>query len=116
MKYLMNQEEFEELMKPDEPNFTAIYFGATWCGPCRRIDTVTLDAMPGVNWLKCDVDQNSYTAGYCSVRSIPSFLVLANGKATGPLEESNTEKVMEWVSEKRKEWIQRGASLKETPK
>jgi thioredoxin 1 len=105
MKYLMNQEEFEELMKRDEPSFTAIYFGATWCGPCKRIDTAALDAMPGVAWLKCDVDQNPYTPGYCSVRAIPSFIVLANGKATGPLQESDTGAIMEWVNEKRNEWL-----------
>jgi len=29
MKYLMNQEEFEELLKPAEPSFIALYFGAT---------------------------------------------------------------------------------------
>jgi thioredoxin 1 len=112
MKYLMTQDEFEELLKPNEPSFVAIYFGATWCGPCKRIDIAALDAMPGVNWLKCDVDQNPYTPGYCSVRSIPSFLVLANGKATGPIQDTDTGKIMEWVTEKRNEWIQRQSPLK----
>ena len=109
MKYLMTQEEFEAIVTATEPSFVAIYFGATWCGPCRRIDTAALDAMPGVTWLKCDVDQNSYTPGYCSVRAVPSFLVLANGKATGPIQASDTAAVIEWVAEKRDAWAKSGA-------
>jgi thioredoxin 1 len=104
MKFLMNQEEFEALLKPAEPSFVALYFGATWCGPCKRIDTEALDAMPGVTWLKCDVDQNPYTPGYCSVKSIPAFLVLSNGKATGPVNSSDMDSIMKWVSEKRDAW------------
>jgi beta-lactam-binding protein with PASTA domain len=40
--------------------------------------------MPDVEWLKCDVDQNNYTPGYCGIRSIPSFIVVANGKVDVP--------------------------------
>ena len=100
----MTQEEFEEILKPSL-QFTAIYFGATWCGPCKRVDLQALESMTGVNWLKCDIDQNTYTPGYCSVRSIPSFLVVADGKAIGPLQESDTTKVMEWVLNQQEAWI-----------
>ena len=101
MKYLMTQEEFEEIMGKD--GFTAIYFGATWCGPCRNIDTDRLDKM-SINWYKCDVDQNSYTPGYCSIKAIPSFIVIADGKAIGPLREADTDAVMEWVTGAHANW------------
>ena len=104
MKYLMTQEEFEEILSCKTPRFTAIYFGATWCGPCKRIDLEALTQMPGVEWLKCDVDQNNYTPGYCGIRSIPSFIVVANGKVTGPVQESETSAIIDWVSGQHTAW------------
>ena len=101
----MTQEEFEDIIHNPEPTFTAIYFGATWCGPCRGVDVDTLNAMPGVNWFKCDIDQNPYTPGYCSVRSIPSFIVIANGKATGPIQSVDTDHIMKWVNDQKEIWI-----------
>jgi len=105
MKYLMTQEEFEAILNDPEPRFTAIYFGATWCGPCRMVDVNALDATPNVSWLKCDIDQNNYTPGFCGVRSIPSFIVVANGKVTGPMQEIDTEAIKDWVEEKRAAWL-----------
>jgi thioredoxin 1 len=105
MKYLMTQEEFEQLIGvqpvPDGtpvPAFSIIYFGATWCGPCRRLNMPALEeVLPEVNWLKCDVDQNNYTPGYCGVRSIPSFLAIKDKKVLGNFQSSSNEKVEEWV-------------------
>lgn len=105
MKYLMNQEEFEQLtgLQPlpagtSLPAFTVIYFTATWCGACRRLDLPALEAaLPDVNWLKCDVDQNNYTPGFCGVRSIPSFLIVKNKKVIASLQATTNDKVEEWV-------------------
>ncbi len=105
MKYLMTQEEFEQLIgvqpaPPDTvlPQFTVIYFTATWCGACRRLDMPRLEAaVPEANWLKCDVDQNNYTPGYCGVRSIPTFLVVVNKKVVGTLGSNDTDKVIGWI-------------------
>jgi thioredoxin-like negative regulator of GroEL len=102
MKYLETQEEFEEIMKSSEPRFTAIYFGAVWCGPCKRIDLEALEAT-GIEWLKCDVDMNNYTAGYCGIRSIPSFMVVANGEVKGPFQ-GDTAGVIEWVKAEHAKW------------
>jgi thioredoxin-like negative regulator of GroEL len=101
----MTQDEFEQLIGrqpvPDGttlPHFTIIYFGATWCGPCQRLDMAGLEAaLPQVNWLKCDIDQNKYTPGYCGIRSIPSFLAVVDTKIVGQLQSSDTNKVAAWV-------------------
>lgn len=105
MRYLMTQDEFEQLIGrqpiPEDvvlPPFTVVYFTATWCGACSRLDLPRLEAeTPGVNWLKCDVDQNKYTPGFCGVRSIPSFLAIADKKVLGSLTNSSTDKVLAWV-------------------
>jgi thioredoxin-like negative regulator of GroEL len=103
MKYLMEQSEFEILIgkNPDIPapaGVTIIYFTATWCGACRRLDMNLLEATFGTaNWLKCDVDQNQYTGGYCGVRAIPAFVVVRDGKYLGMYQSSTTMEVVNWL-------------------
>jgi thiol-disulfide isomerase/thioredoxin len=107
MKLLISQIEFEELIGlqvsadgSTPPPFTVVYFTAGWCGACRRLDLDAIEsAVQGVNWLKCDVDQNNYTAGYCDIYSIPTFLVVSNKKVGAKLSASSTQKVIDWVKE-----------------
>jgi thioredoxin-like negative regulator of GroEL len=99
MKYLMTQEELEQLigLQPATeplPDLTVVYFTATWCGPCRALNTAHLEeALPEINWLKCDVDQNNYSPGYCGVRSIPTFITIYKKKIVNTFTSSNTENV-----------------------
>jgi thioredoxin 1 len=105
MKYLITQEEFEQLIGVQTPPpgtvipaFTVIYFTANWCSACRRLNIPALEeALPEVNWLKCDVDQNNYTGGYCGIRSIPTFLVVKNKKVEGTLQSTSNEAVEKWI-------------------
>ena len=106
MKYLITQEEFETLIGRGEfpdakvPDLTVVWFSATWCGPCRAVDGDGLEeAFPSVNWLKCDVDQNTYTHGYCGLRSIPAFVAIKNKKIMGSLQSNDTKKIADWVVE-----------------
>ena len=106
MRYLMNQEEFEILIGRAEqpvdalplPPVTVIYFTAGWCGACRRLDIPALEAQfPGINWLKCDIDQNSYTAGFCDIRAIPTFMLIKKGQIIDKLQHSSNAAVAEWI-------------------
>jgi thioredoxin 1 len=105
MKYLMTQEEFEQLtgVQPvpegtTVPPLSVIYFTATWCGACRRLNMPALEAaLPEVNWLKCDVDQNNYTGGYCGVRSIPSFIIVKNKKVSEIFQSTSNDAVEKWI-------------------
>ena len=105
MKYLITQEEFEQLtgVQPvpegtTVPPFSVIYFTATWCGACRRLNMPALEAaLPEVNWLKCDVDQNNYTGGYCGVRSIPSFIIVKDKKVSEIFQSTSNDAVEKWI-------------------
>jgi thioredoxin-like negative regulator of GroEL len=111
MKYLLTQEEFEQLIgkQPSTdplPRFTVVYFTATWCGACRALDMNRLEtSFPAVNWLKCDVDQNNYTPGYCQVRAIPTFLIVADTKILGTLKSNNTDQVASWITTTYDSWL-----------
>lgn len=106
MRLLNTQIEFEELIGLQEveqgveiPKISVVYFTAIWCTACRRLDMGAIEAAtPGINWLKCDVDQNNYTAGYCGVRSIPSFLIVSNKKILSTLQSTDNQKVIDWVN------------------
>jgi hypothetical protein len=102
MKYLETQEQFEELIgKRDSalvlPDITIIWFTAEWCGPCKKIDMQMLENKFLVNWLKCDIDRNDYTAGYCGIKTIPSFMVIYKKKIVEVKSSSVTNEILQWL-------------------
>jgi thioredoxin 1 len=62
-----------------------VKFGATWCGPCVRLDKELegLAATLGDNAkiIKIDTDENSQLAATFKVGSIPHMILFKNGKA-----------------------------------
>lgn len=106
MMSLPDQEFFEALIlrRMDDrlekvPEKVVIWFSASWCGPCRRVDADSLmNTFPDVTFYKCDVDENNYSPGFCGVKTIPAFLPLYKGAVAGSLfQNSNTEAIIEWI-------------------
>jgi len=100
---LQTQEQFENLLKPVQDNgalaedAVVVYFTASWCGACKRLDFESLLSSTPKNivWYKCDVDENNYTLGYCGLSKLPSFAVIKNGKFAGKFSSSNTLSVFD---------------------
>lgn len=103
MMLLQSQEQFEILLgkiptQDTIPPLIIVYFTANWCKACKRLDLALIQGtLPTATWFKCDIDQNDYTAGYCGIRSIPTFLVIQDKKVVSQLGDSRTEKVVEWL-------------------
>lgn len=57
---------------------------APWCGPCRMVgpivDELATDLAGKVRVAKLNVDDNPATAARFDVRSIPTLLIMANGR------------------------------------
>jgi thioredoxin-like negative regulator of GroEL len=94
----LNQEIIELMLQnklEKQPPVCVIYFTAKWCGPCNRLplDKI-IQANSKIAWYLCDIDENDYTAGYCGIKSIPTFMPIVNGKAYQPLTSSDPEKII----------------------
>ncbi len=97
---------FEQLMGRGEPTedklppLVVVYFTAKWCKKCQSFDLNKIQsALPSATWYKNDIDENEDTYAYCSLRSIPSFVVLKDKKYMGSLSKTTEEGVMDWLKQ-----------------
>lgn len=77
----INQEEFDELLKGDQPVVCDFY--ATWCGPCKMLAPVmeeVSEQFSGAKFVKVDVDENMELAARYGVMSIPLVAVFKGGE------------------------------------
>ncbi|MFH2020783.1 MAG: thioredoxin [archaeon] len=81
----VNDENFEAVvLKADMP--VIVDFWAEWCGPCKMLGprfAELSEEMKDIKFCKLNVDENQETAGKYGIRSIPSMLMLKNGKLVG---------------------------------
>lgn len=71
----------QEVLQSDRP--VLIDFFATWCGPCKMMSPILDDfaqSQPGVKVCKVDVDQEPDLAREFGVMSIPTLVVIKDGK------------------------------------
>lgn len=77
-----------------------VYFTASWCGPCKRLDLDAIESAAkaaGLPIWKVEQTVNDYTAGYCGVRSLPTFMLCQPKKIVGLVSSSATADVVAWI-------------------
>ena len=61
-------------------------FWAPWCGPCRMVVPIVeeiADERPDIKVGKINVDENPELASQFGIMSIPTLVVMENGKIVG---------------------------------
>ena len=72
--------EFDALLKDNASVF--VDFFATWCGPCKMVGPVVekvSEKVPGVKFVKVDVDELGDVAQRYGIMSIPALFAFKNG-------------------------------------
>ena len=77
----INRENFDEIKNGDKPVLLDFY--ADWCGPCRMVAPLVheiTEEHPEYAVCKVNVDEQPELAAAYGVYSIPSLIVLRDGK------------------------------------
>ena len=75
--HLENEKNFTELIKS---NKILVDFFANWCGPCKMLAPVLEKVESNVKVIKVDTDEYEDLAREYGVMSIPTLVLLENGK------------------------------------
>lgn len=79
--HLTKQTFEQEVLQSDKPVF--IDFFATWCGPCKMLSPIVeqvAEEIENVKICKVDVDQEPELAAAFGVSSIPTLVLMKEGK------------------------------------
>lgn len=79
----MTDDQFEEVvLKSELP--VMVDFGATWCGPCKKVEPIVEEISEEYAGkmiaVKCDVEECSATAAKYGIMNIPSVLYFKGGQ------------------------------------
>ena len=82
-----------------DSNNILLDFSAKWCGPCQRMSPIVSKLeRQGFPIRQVDIDDESALASQYNVRSIPCFVLIANGvevnRITGPTDEKQLRSLM----------------------
>lgn len=93
----INKNNFDEIISGDKPVLLDFY--AEWCGPCRMVSPVIEEIAsehPEYAVGKINVDDEPDLAGKYGVFSIPTLVVLKNGRVSRRLTGARPkEKILE---------------------
>lgn len=102
MDEIKTQNEFEMMwFSTDESLKWIIYFTANWCKACKKLDIEEIKKIAEekrISIFVCNESTNDYIAGYCGVRTYPTFMYFSAPRKIGSsISNNNTNTVIEWL-------------------
>ena len=77
-------------------------FYATWCGPCKRVAPVYIELagyFQSISFFKVDVEEAQTLSEEFSIESLPTFVLMHNGKIVKRIEGANIDAVLSALKE-----------------
>lgn len=99
MRELATREELESAAADKTPHL--IWYSATWCGPCRRIDAAAVETAAtkaGITFAHCDVDRVSMAVHLHSINRIPTFVLFREDREIARIGSSDTAEITAWIA------------------
>ncbi len=72
-----------DLSAAKQANVAVLDFNATWCGPCKMLGPILTEIsneLSEVEFYGVDVDENQELAQEFAIQSVPTVVILRNGK------------------------------------
>ena len=95
---IIHLEEEKEFTKLTKTNKILVDFFATWCGPCKMLGPVLEKTNSKIKVIKVDTDEFEELARKYGVMSIPTLVLLEEGKEVkrhiGFIDQDNLEKFL----------------------
>ena len=92
--------EFKQYVKNSDKNLV-FYFGATWCGPCKKAKTIVAKELKDYvgEYIYMDYDESSDVASYMRIQSIPTLLGYKNKEHHATCVSSNEHDIKKFFNE-----------------
>jgi len=100
--HITSEKEFNEIITRAATNKMTVFakFGATWCGPCKRIEPF-YEILAGLHkssiFLDINVDKVTELCGPYNISSLPTFLVFKEGKYAELMKGANQKRLKELI-------------------
>jgi len=90
--------EFENLLNTTFNRLLVIDFGASWCGPCKRIEPLIQDlseSMLDITFCKVDIDEVEELVEKFNITSVPTFIFIKNNNLLDRVEGIKYDNILE---------------------
>ena len=107
VQIIVDGDMYQELLDQHaNTNVTLVFkFGASWCGPCKRIephyDTFAKENNSNVEYYHLDIDEESISdiMEDLELQLVPHFLIIRNKKVISTKQTSNKDELIPWLLE-----------------
>lgn len=93
----VTNENLEDLKNNEE---VVVEFWAPWCGYCKRLAPVLKQVAKDIDIMQVNIDDFEAFSDSYGIETIPTLLILRNGKASEPLIAPQAKSVItDWLKE-----------------